>query len=217
MKKTLTLVLILISSLSFLFFAVAEPIKYNIGDKVENFTLMSVDGKSYTLYSYLDQQRSKGVLLMWVSWRCPISNNCNERHIKLADFCEKNNITFLGVNANSVYYDGTNEKVLEEARKAGFNFPVLRDMNAIVTDMFGAAATPTAILIDNNRMLRYRGRIDDAHGWLGRPDKPITEHSLMNALNEYLAGKELSVTENRSVGCSIKRLSQYYKPPEGGK
>jgi len=218
MKKVLILSLILVFSIPLLSFAQVAPVNtYSIGDAVENFTLMSVDGKPYTFYSHLDKEGSKGVLLMWVSWKCPISNNCNDRMIKIADFCKKNNITFLGINPNSVYYDGTNEDILAAANEAGFNFPVLRDWNAIYTDKFKSVATPTAILIDTDKILRYRGRIDDSHGWLGRQSKPITEHTLMNVLDEFLAGKELSVTDIRSAGCTIKRLSQYYKPPKGGK
>ncbi len=185
---------------------------YRVGSKVDNFTLMSVDGKPYTLYEDLDKSGSKGVLLMFMSWTCPVSNNCNARYIKIAEFCEEHGLTFLGVNPNTVYYDGPNEKVLEEANKAGFNFPVLRDLNQVYCDLFGVVATPTAILIDTSRNLRYRGRIDDAHGRVGAPQPPIRDATLMNALNQFLAGKELAETDVRSVGCAIKRLAEYYRP-----
>lgn len=212
MKQTAAAVVVLLLSLALVSVAGSGPASYSIGSKIENFTLMSVDGKPYTLYTYLDKPGSKGVLLMFMSWQCPVSNNCNARYIKIADFCKQNGITFLGINPNTVYYDGPDEKVLEEAKKAGFNFPVLRDLNETVCDLFAAAATPTAILIDTNRTLRYRGRIDDAHGRVGTPQPPITDPTLMNVLNQFIAGKELSVTEVRSVGCSIKRLSEYYDP-----
>lgn len=217
MKKLLAVVLAVVFSLSLVFFATAPRDPYTVGDVVDNFTLMGVDGKTYTLYSGLDKENSNGVLLMWVSWRCPISNNCNDRMIKVAEFCEKNNITMLGINPNSVFYDGLNETVLAEANKAGFNFPVLRDLNTVITDHYKSVATPTAILIDTDRVIRYRGRIDNSHGRQGQPSPPPTEHTLMNILNEFLAGKELSVTEVRSPGCSIKRLSRYYDPKKGTK
>lgn len=212
MKHGTIAMLVLLLSVSLLSMAGTGPDTYKIGSKVENFTLMGVDGKPYTLYRYLDMPGSKGVLLMFVSWQCPVSNNCNERYIKIAEFCKKNGITFLGINPNTVYYDGPDAKVLEEAQKAGFNFPVLRDLNESICDLFAAVATPTAILIDTNKTLRYRGRIDNAHGRVGTPQPPITDPTLMNALNQFLAGKELSVTDVRSVGCAIKRLSEYYDP-----
>jgi len=217
MKKVLILGLILVFSIPLLSFAQVAPVNtYSIGDTVENFTLMSVDGKPYTLFTELEKEGSKGVLLMWVSWNCPISNNCDDRMIEVASFCQENNITFFGINPNSIYYDGPNEAILAAAKEAGFNFPVLRDWNAIYTDKFRSRATPTAILIDTEKVIRYRGRIDNAHGWLATERHPSrrqniapTEHTLMNVLNEFLAGEELSVTDVRSSGCTIKRLSQY--------
>jgi len=219
MKKSIALFTIILLSLPFVIFAQNQSPRdpgYEIGDKVDNFTLMGVDGKPYTLFSEIENEGSKGVLLMWVSWNCPISNNCNERIIEVARFCEENNIKFLAINPNSVYYDGPNTAVQKAAVEAGFNFPVLRDWNAVYTDKFRSRATPTAMLIDTDKVLRYRGRIDNAHGWLGSERFPArgsgrepTENTLIIALNEFLDGKELTKTDMRSIGCTIKRLSQY--------
>ena len=215
MKKLFTLFLSVVFILSLMAFTVNPNEPYSVGDEVENFTLMGVDGKTYTLYSGLDKEGSNGVLLMWVSWRCPVSENCNDRIVEVAKFCAENNITFLAINPNSVFYDGSNETVLEKAIEANFGFPVLRDLNQIITDQYRSVATPTAILIDTDRKIRYRGRIDDSHGRKGQPSPPPKEHTLMNVFGEYLAGKDLSVTEIRSPGCSIKRLSRYYEPGKG--
>ena len=220
MKKTIALITIILLSFPFVLYAQNQSERdpgYEIGDTVDNFTLMSVEGKPYTLYSEIEKEGSKGVLLMWVSWNCPISNNCNDRIIEVARFCEENNIKFIGINPNSVYYDGPNEAVQKAAVEAGFNFPILRDWNAVYTDKFRSRATPTAMLIDTENVLRYRGRIDNAHGWLTSdrfPDdrgmnRPITENTLKNTLSEFLAGDELTETDMRSIGCTIKRLSRY--------
>lgn len=217
MKKLFVVFLAVVFTLSLMAFAINPKEPYNVGDEVENFTLMGVDGKTYTLYTGLDKEGSNGVLLMWVSWRCPVSENCNERIVDVAKFCEENNITFLAINPNSVFYDGSNETVYAKAKEANFNFPVLRDLNQIITDQYRSVATPTAILIDTDRNIRYRGRIDDNHGRQGQPSPPPQEHTLMNVLNEFLTGKELSVTDVRSPGCSIKRLSRYYESSKGMK
>ena len=219
MKKSVALITIILLTLPCVIYAQNQTSRdpgYEIGDKVDNFTLMSVDGKPYTLYTEIEKEGSNGVLLMWVSWNCPISNNCNERMIEVARFCAENNIKFLGINPNSVYYDGPNAAVQKAAEEAGFNFPVLRDWNAVYTDKFRSRATPTAMLIDTEMVLRYRGRIDNAHGWLGSERFPArgssrepTENTLIIALNEFLDGKELTKTDMRSIGCGIKRLSQY--------
>ena len=51
-----------------------------------------------------------------------------------------------------------------------------------------------------NRKLRYRGRIDDTENPYVKPKT----QDLRNALNEMLAGKEVTVKTTKTFGCSIK-------------
>jgi thiol-disulfide isomerase/thioredoxin len=59
-------------------------------------------------------------------------------------------------------------------------------------------ATPQVFLFDQDRKLRYVGRIDDSDV------KTVTSHDTRNALDALLAGKPVPVEKTRTFGCSTK-------------
>ena len=72
-----------------------------------------------------------------------------------------------------------------------------------MADAFGANRTPECYLFNKDLKLVYHGAIDD------NPSNPskIKRHHLQEAIDELVAGKEISVKETRSVGCGIQRKS----------
>ena len=71
-----------------------------------------------------------------------------------------------------------------------------------MADAFGASRTPEIFLFDKSGKLVYHGAIDDnANG----PDKVTRQHAKI-AIEEMLAGKKVSTSTTRSVGCTIKRI-----------
>jgi len=70
-----------------------------------------------------------------------------------------------------------------------------------VADAFGANRTPECFLFDKNLTLVYHGAIDDNPSDAAN----VSTHHLRNAMKEMTAGKEVSVKESKSVGCTIKR------------
>lgn len=60
-------------------------------------------------------------------------------------------------------------------------------------------ATPHVFIFDQQRILRYCGRIDDREK-IGT----ASQHDTRNALEALLAGKEVPVKETRIFGCSVK-------------
>src|SRR6185295_15441466 len=86
------------------------------------------------------------------------------------------------------------------AKYRHFNFPYLYDGDKEeVSRAYGPVATPHAFVFDQQRQLRYRGRIDDSE----RPEY-VTVHDLRNAIETLLAGREIEVKQTKSFGCSIK-------------
>ena len=70
-------------------------------------------------------------------------------------------------------------------------------------DAFGASRTPECFLFDKNGKLIYHGAIDDSPS----DAAGVKRVHLKEAINEAVAGKEVSVKQSKSVGCSIKRIS----------
>src|SRR5205823_500750 len=56
------------------------------------------------------------------------------------------------------------------------------------------------VVLDGERRLRYRGRIDDQYR-LGGARETATRHDLREALEELLAGKDISAPETPVDGC----------------
>ena len=70
-------------------------------------------------------------------------------------------VGFLGVDAN--VQDSLTE-VSAYANKYDIPFPILIDSQQKVADLLGAERTPEVFVLDQNRVVRYQGRIDDQYG-----------------------------------------------------
>ena len=173
------------------------PARLEVGAKAPEFTLKDANGKSHSLNQHLS---SKYVALIFVSTRCPVSNAYNQRMINLqADYASKG-VTFLGINSN-VKEDV--EEIREHADKSGFKFAILKDVDNIVADQYGASVTPEVYVVDGKGELRYHGRIDDS-----RDAEDISSQDLRVALDALLSGKEVARAETKAFGCSIKRAKK---------
>ena len=91
------------------------------------------------------------------------------------------------------------EDMKYHAKRRGFTFPYLYDGETQeVSKAFGVLATPHVFIFDQNRKLRYNGRIDD------NELNPPKSHDTRNALDALLAGKPVPVETTRVFGCSTK-------------
>jgi len=83
-----------------------------------------------------------------------------------------------------------------------FNWYYLVDKNSSLADAFGANRTPECFLFNAEGKLVYHGAIDDNPN----DESAVSRKHLIQAMNEMMGGKEVSVKESKSVGCTIKRL-----------
>lgn len=89
----------------------------------------------------------------------------------------------------------------KRAKEKHFNFPYLYDGdNEIVAKAYGPVATPHAFVFDQNRKLRYQGRIDDVE----KPTKTPNHLDTRVAIEALLENKPVPVTTTKVFGCSIK-------------
>jgi|SRR5690554_26535 len=164
--------------------------------KIENFTLTDIYDKKHSLSDYND---SKVILVLFIATQCPVSNAYNSRMVELYNNYKDKNVAIIGINSNK--QEGV-EECREHAEKNGFKFPVLKDENNVIADMFEASVTPEAYLLEpGTYKILYHGRIDDS-----RDKNNVESKDLENALNEVLAGKKVSVTQTKAFGCTIKRV-----------
>jgi peroxiredoxin len=168
-----------------------------VGEQLTPFTLKDATGKDVNLTAY---RGSKVLILMFISTQCPISNAYNTRMAALATDYAGRGVAFVGINSNR---EEAPEEIAEHARTNGFSFPVLKDLDNVHADRFGASVTPEAYVFDASWVLRYHGRIDD-----NRAGTHIQSPDLRNALDALLAGKDVPVAETKAFGCTIKRIQK---------
>ncbi len=169
---------------------------------VSSFTLKDYHGQSFAL----DQAaRDKVVVLAFLGTECPLAKLYAPRLAELAKTYESQGVVFVGINANR--QDSVTE-IAAYARHHGIEFPILKDLNQIVADKLGATRTPEVVVLDKNRAIRYRGRVDDQYGLVknaGYQRKEPSRRDLAVALDELLAGKAVSQPTTEISGCLIGR------------
>jgi peroxiredoxin len=175
----------------------AAPPKLEVGTKVPTFSLKDAEGKEYTLEQYLGD---KVVAIMFIATQCPVSNAYNERMRKLCEDYSGKGVAFIAVNSNK---RESVEEIRDHAKKNGFQFPVLKDVDNIVADSYGAEVTPEIFLVADKGILRYHGRIDD-----NREVSEVTSQDLRAAIDALLSGKDVPRPQTKAFGCSIKRVSK---------
>jgi hypothetical protein len=175
-----------------------------IGGTAPAFALPDVAGNEHSLESY----RGKWVVLEWLNYGCPYvgkhynSGNMPALQTKYRDL----GVVWLSVVSSARgqqgYYEADEMSAMNE-EKGNEATAVLLDPEGVVGRAYGARTTPQMVVIDPAGTLRYNGAIDD---------KPTTRLSdiegahnyLAAALDEAMAGKEVSQPRTQPYGCGVK-------------
>lgn len=174
------------------------PPNFKLGGKVDNLTLRDLRGQAFQLFDL--SRDSKLTVLMFIATQCPISNDYNQRMVALYRDYSSKGVKFLAINSNK---QESIPEIAEHATRNGFSFPLFKDENNVIADLFGASVTPEIYVFDTTWTMRYHGRIDDS-----RPVEKVSVSDLRNALDALLDGKQVSVTETKAFGCTIKRVKK---------
>jgi peroxiredoxin len=166
-----------------------------LGAAAPDFQLTTIDGKPFTLSSAAKDH--KAVVLMWISTQCPYSNAYNAQMKDLANAFASKGVLFVGINSNKTEDSAA---VIAHAKANGHTFPIVKDPNNKVADLYDARRTPEVYVIDPEGKLRYHGRITENH------EDSASSPDLKNALDSFLAGKPIARTETKAFGCTIKRV-----------
>jgi hypothetical protein len=204
MKKILVSAIISLAILSVLFaFKINEGV-LPIGSELPkgDVQLRDISGKGISMKS---AKNKNGILVMFSCNTCPVVIKNQARTKANCLYALQHNIGVILVNSNEAQRgdDDSFEAMKQYAKEQDYKWPYAVDKNSEVADAFGASRTPECFLFNNDLKLIYHGAIDD------NPTQPgnVQREHLKEAINEMIAGKKISVTESRSVGCSIKRLN----------
>ena len=218
MKYLLTLFFIAICYLSkaqIKFVARPQAIPYQetptlaIGSKAIDFKLPNYDGKFYSLKDFAS---AKILVIIFTCTHCPTAQAYEDRMIKVTNDYKAKGVQVVAISPNSpngllleeLGYSDLNddfENMKIRAKEKQYNFPYLYDGDTEATSIkYGPVATPHAYVFDSQRILRYNGRLDA----LEKPSKGGNAEDLRKAIDEVLAGKEVSTPVTKTFGCSVK-------------
>ncbi len=139
---------------------------------------------------------------------CPLAKLYGPRLADLSRAYQDRGVTILGIFPNQ---NESPTDLARYAREHHIPFPLLQDVGNVLADRFGAKRTCEAFVLDQERLIRYHGRIDGQYG-VGLRSETDHRRDLVEALEELLAGKVVSRPVTRAVGCPISRTG----PPGKG-
>jgi peroxiredoxin len=175
-------------------------IGYQIGDTIEDFSLMNTDDSMVSLSDYKD---AKGFIIIFTCNTCPYSVANEDRILGLDRKYKKRGFPVIAINPNDpiAVPNESFEKMKVRVQEKGFTFPYLLDKGQKVYPKFGATKTPEVYIVTRNDLkVQYIGAIDNS----SRDPEQVTEKYVENAVAALLTGKKIEKTETRAIGCSIK-------------
>lgn len=179
-----------------------------IGAQAPDFHLPAVDGKAYRLQDFA---AAKYLMVIFTAVHCPTAELYENRIKQLVTDYKGKGVAFVAIQPNNpkavrlseLGYTDMGDSFAEmkiRAEHRRFNFPYLYDGDTqSVSRKYGPVATPHVFVFDQNRKLRYEGRVDSSPR-----NAPNKTEDARNALDALLAGKPVPVEKTPSVGCSIK-------------
>jgi len=187
--------------------ALNEPCRADAADAevIDNFVLRDARGREYRL---ADVDAPIHVIA-FLGTECPLAKLYAPRLVALARRFDEERVAFWGIDANR---QDSIEEIEHFARRYGIEFPLLRDPGNRVADLFSARRTPEVFVLDDQRRIRYRGRIDDQYGFYedGRNfQRPApSRHDLAEAITSLLENRPVERPETTAYGCLIGRVGQ---------
>ena len=190
----------------------SHPEPLAIGSPAPDFSLPGTDGKTYSLASFA---ASKVLVVIFTAVHCPTAEVYERRLKQLVSDYTSRGVGFVVIQPNSPkalrldemgYTDlgDSLEEMRTRAEHRHFNFPFLFDGETQeISRKYGPVATPHVFVFDEQRKLRYQGRVDSnpREAYAKVPDA-------RHAIDAALAGAPVPVERTPTVGCSVKWLDK---------
>jgi peroxiredoxin len=179
-----------------------------LGASAPDFSLPGVDGKIHKLSDYAS---SPILVVVFTCNHCPIAQMYEKRIQQLADDYKGKGVAVVAIQGNdpqairideldSSDVSDTLPEMKIRVQYKHLTYPYLYDGDTQkVTRAYGPQATPHAFIFDQQRHLRYEGRIDNSY----RTELVKTQDA-RNAIDALLAHKEVAVKHTGVFGCSTK-------------
>jgi mono/diheme cytochrome c family protein len=168
----------------------------SVGRQVANLKVTTLAGATYMLDDLLAGKR--GIVIAMASVDCPIAKKYAPR---MSAIERENEGQFAFVHINTV--DGeTLEAIREAVKDTGFRGAYARDIDGSIRRELVPKTTTEVFVLDANRVLRYRGAIDDGFRFGGAASE-VRRAFLRDALRSLAASESPKVTMTQAPGCLV--------------
>jgi peroxiredoxin len=165
--------------------------------KIPNLTFQNPAGKPASLYDF---KGKKALVVVVLNFDCPNSTGYAPTLAELARNYSDKGVAFIGVCPCD---DDDAASIEKKSAEYKLGFPVYKDDKLAAIKALHATITPEVFLLDQNFLVRYRGRIDDTYSARLKKNAKVTSYDLKNALDELLDGRPVTVSVTQAVGCPI--------------
>jgi thiol-disulfide isomerase/thioredoxin len=175
-----------------------ETFALKVGSRAPVFSdVLGADGSRYGLSSFDD---SPVLAVVFISNGCPTVKAYVARLDEFQGVYKEAGVQLVAINSNNSYLSpaDTYNEMVKRANDKSIAFPYIKDEGGLLARAYGAICTPHAFVFDQNRRLRYQGRIDDS-----RDPTKVEHRDLANAVQDLLADRLITVTVTAPFGCSI--------------
>ena len=183
-----------------------------LGSPAPEFSLRGIDGKLHQLSDYA---ANKVLVIVFTCNHCPTAQLYEDRIKKLSEDYRDRGVALIAIqpnNPNAIRLDELGytdvsdslEEMKVRAAYRNFKFPYLYDGETqAVARAYGPKATPHVFIFDQERKLRYEGRVDNS-----QRESLVKTRDARNAIEALLAGKPVQVAHTGVFGCSTKWISK---------
>lgn len=170
-----------------------------LGSPVIDFSLPGTDGKTYSPAGF---REARALVIVFTCNHCPYARAIWPRLVDFQKRYVAKGVQVLGINPNDAdnYPEDHPNEMKKRVKEWGINFPYLFDATQETARSYDAQCTPDLYVYDDQRKLRYHGRLDD--NWQ-EPER-VKQRDLEEAVEALLAGRAPAGKQIPSMGCSIK-------------
>jgi peroxiredoxin len=179
-----------------------------LGSPAPDFALPGVDGQVHKLSDYAS---SPVLAVVFTCNHCPIAQMYERRIEQLAADYKNKGVAVVAIQPNdpqAIRIDELDSSDVSDSlpemkirvQYKHLTYPYLYDGDTQqVTRAYGPQATPHVFIFDQQRHLRYEGRMDNSYRM-----ELVKTQDARNAIDALLAHKEVAVKHTGVFGCSTK-------------
>jgi peroxiredoxin len=165
--------------------------------QITGVELIDLSGQKHSIGG---QPTGKLTVLIFLGTQCPVSNSYAPALKRLYDDHAAAGVRLLGVHCDP---DVSAQIAQSHAREYDLPFPLVLDQQQRLANACGVKIVPTAVVINADGRVLYRGRIDNRFVASGLRRPEATTFDLSAALESALAGQQPNPSTTEAVGCPL--------------